>query len=194
MGREYTRGELDFRPVTGEEWPDLQQLFGPGGADSGCWCMWWRQTRAEFERLHGEPNRAAMQGIIRSGEVPGILAYHDGRPVGWCSVAPRERFPSLDRSPNLKRVDSEPVWSIVCFFIPRGQRRRGLSGHLIRAAVEHARAHGATAVEAYPVDPRFSAGRPGSAFTGLLHSFLEAGFREVARRSPRRPILRWRPQ
>ena len=191
MGAAYPRAELDFRPVTVGEWPDMQRLFGPNGADSGCWCMWWRQTREEFQRLHGEPNRAAMQRIIRSGEVPGILAYHEGRPVGWCSVAPRERFPSLERSPNLKRVDGEAVWSIVCFYIPREQRRRGLSGHLLRAAVEYACEHGARTVEAYPVDPRFSADRPGAAFTGLLDVFLEAGFGEVARRSPRRPIVRW---
>jgi GNAT superfamily N-acetyltransferase len=187
--------ELDFRPVTLKQWPDMQKLFGPNGADSGCWCMWWRQTREEFDRLHGEPNRRSMEALIRGGEVPGILAYHEGRPVGWCSVAPRERFPVLDRSPNLKAVDGEPVWSIVCFFIPRQHRRRGLSGHLIRAAVRYALSKGAPAVEAYPIDPRHSASsasRPGAAFTGQLDTFLRAGFTEVARRSPRRPILRFR--
>jgi GNAT superfamily N-acetyltransferase len=182
--------ELEFRPVTLKQWPDLQELFGPNGADSGCWCMWWRQTRAEFARRHGEPNRRSMEGLLRRGEVPGILAYHEHRPVGWCSVAPRERFPSLDRSPNLKPVDGEKVWSIVCFFIPRQNRRRGLCGHLIRAAVQYARSRGAAIVEAYPVDPRRSASRPAAAFTGLLDAFLAAGFREVARRSPQRPILR----
>jgi GNAT superfamily N-acetyltransferase len=181
---------LEFRPVTRKQWPDLQELFGPNGADGGCWCMWWRQTREAFQRLHGEPNRKSMEALIQGGEVPGILAYHQGRPVGWCSVAPRERFPSLDRSPNLKPVDGQPVWSIVCFFIPRQHRRRGLSGHLIRAAVEYARARGALTLEAYPLDPRYSAARPGASFTGLLDTFLRAGFREVARRSPRRPILR----
>lgn len=185
--------DLDFKPVTGRQWPDLQKLFGPNGADSGCWCMWWRQTREEFKRCHGEPNRRAMEGLIRAGEVPGILAYHEEQPVGWCSVAPRERFPALDRSPNLKPVDGERVWSITCFSIPRQHRRRGLSGHLIRAAVEYALSRGAPAVEAYPVDPRHSSSRPATAFTGLVDTFLAAGFREVARRSPRRPILRWRP-
>jgi GNAT superfamily N-acetyltransferase len=189
--------ELDFQPVSWERWPDLQELFGANGADSGCWCMWWRQTRQEFDRLHGEPNRRAMEALIRGGEVPGILAYHrqTGRPVGWCAVAPRERFPVLERSPNLKAVDGEPVWSITCFFIPRQHRRRGLSGHLVRAAVQYALAQGAPAVEAYPLDPRHSASassRPGAAFTGLAATFLQAGFREVARRSPARPILRYR--
>ncbi len=190
----FANADLDFRPVTLKQWPDLQKLFGPNGADSGCWCMWWRQTREQFQQLHGEPNRKSMEKLLRSGEVPGILAYHEGRPVGWCSVAPRRCFPALDRSPNLKAVDTEPVWSIVCFFIPRQNRRRGLSGHLIRAAVQYARSRGAPAVEAYPIDPRHSADRPGAAFTGLLDAFLRAGFTEVARRSPRRPILRFRPE
>ncbi len=188
--KDFDFADLEFRPVTMERWSDMQDLFGPNGADSGCWCMWWRQTREQFSRLHGEPNRKSMEALIRGGEVPGILAYHEGRAVGWCSVAPRERFPSLDRSPNLKPVDGKPVWSIVCFFIPRQHRRRGLFGHLIRAAVEYARAGGALTLEAYPLDPDHSAGRPGAAFTGLLETFLRAGFREVARRSPRRPIVR----
>jgi guanylate cyclase len=140
-------------------------------------------TREQFDRLHGEPNRRALEALIRSGEVPGILAYHQGRPVGWCSVAPRERCPVLDRSPNLKAVDGEPVWSIVCFFIPRQHRRRGLSGHLIRAAVRYALSKGAPAVEAYPLDPRHSAGRPGAAFTGQLDTF----FRPASRKWPSAP-------
>ncbi len=187
----FAYAELDFQPVTWKQWPDMQKLFGANGADSGCWCMWWRQTRQDFDRLHGEPNRRSMEALIRGGEVPGILAYRQGQPVGWCAVAPRERFPVLDRSPNLKPVDGEPVWSIVCFFIPRQHRRRGLSGHLVRAAVQYARSRGAPAVEAYPLDPRHSASRPGAAFTGRLDTFLAAGFREVARRSPLRPILRF---
>ena len=169
----FANAELEFQPVTLGQWPDLQKLFGPNGADSGCWCMWWRQTREQFQRLHGEPNRKSMERLLRGGEVPGILAYHEGRPVGWCSVAPRRCFPALDRSPNLKavddEVDDEAVWSIVC-------------------------SRGAAAVEAYPIDPRHSADRPGAAFTGQLDTFLRAGFTEVARRSPRRPILRWRPE
>lgn len=182
--------DLVFKPVTLAEWEDLQRLFGPNGADGGCWCMWWRIKRAEFERNHGEANRKAMEAIIRSGEVPGLLAYHQGEPVGWCSIAPREAFPVLDRSPVLKRVDDQPVWSIVCFYIARTRRRQGLTGLLIEAALNYARENGAKIVESYPVDPETGKVTPEYAFTGLIGTFRKAGFKEVARRSNRRAILR----
>jgi GNAT superfamily N-acetyltransferase len=182
--------ELQFRPVTPAQWPDLQALFGPSGADGGCWCMWWRITRAEFTRGVGESNRRAMQAIIEGDEVPGLLAYQEGRPVGWVSVAPRERFPVLDRSRTLRRVDDQPVWSIVCFFVDRGARRTGLCGRLIEAAAAYARRNGARLLEAYPVDPDHPTVRGDQAFTGLLPTFLKAGFRVAARRSARRVIVR----
>jgi GNAT superfamily N-acetyltransferase len=185
-----TKDHLVFKPVTMSEWEDLQQLFGPNGADGGCWCMWWRIKRSEFDRNHGEQNRLAMEAIIRSGEVPGILAYLEGEPIGWCSVAPREAFPVLDRSPVLKRVDDQPVWSIVCFYVAREHRRSGLTPLLIEAAIDYARSRGADIIEAYPVDPQTSAVNPGEAFTGLISTFLKAGFEEVARRSKRRAVLR----
>jgi GNAT superfamily N-acetyltransferase len=186
----FTKGQLVFKPVTMREWPDLQKLFGPNGADGGCWCMWWRIKRSEFDRNHGEPNRRAMEAIIRSGEVPGLLAYLESEPIGWCSVAPREAFPVLDRSWVLKRVDDQPVWSIVCFYVARKYRRCGLNRLLIEAAVDYARSRGASIVEAYPVDPETSPVNPGEAFTGLIATFREAGFKEVARRSKRRAVLR----
>jgi GNAT superfamily N-acetyltransferase len=182
---------LVFKPVTISEWPDMQRLFGPNGADGGCWCMWWRIKRSEFDHNHGEPNRRAMEAIIRSGEVPGLLAYLDTEPIGWCSVASREAFPVLDRSQVLKRVDDQPVWSIVCFYIAPDYRRSGLTRLLIEAAINYARSRGATIVEAYPVDPETSRVDPGQAFTGLIDTFRKAGFKEVARRSKRRAILRY---
>jgi GNAT superfamily N-acetyltransferase len=182
---------LVFKPVTIGQWPDLQKLFGPNGADGGCWCMWWRIKRSEFDRNRGEANRRAMEAIIRGGEVPGLLAYLEQEPIGWCSIAPREAFPVLDRSPVLKRVDDRPVWSIVCFYIAPDYRRSGLTRLLIQAAVDYAGSRGATTVEAYPVDPETSKVDPGMAFTGLIDTFRKAGFREVARRSKRRAILRY---
>ncbi|UCF96914.1 MAG: GNAT family N-acetyltransferase [Spirochaetaceae bacterium] len=187
-----TRDTLVFKPVTMTEWPDMQQLFGPNGADGGCWCMWWRIKRSEFDRNHGEANRGAMEAIIRSGEVPGLLAYLEDDPIGWCSVAPREVFPVLDRSPVLKRIDDQPVWSIVCFYIARRHRRCGLEGLLVEAALDYARSRGATIVEAYPVDRETRQFDPGSAFTGTIGTFQKLGFEEVARRSKRRAILRCR--
>ena len=89
---------LKFRPLTPETWRDFEKLFGKSGACGGCWCMWWRQTRREFDERHGEKNRRAMKHLVDSGEVPGVLAYADREVVGWCSVAPRESFSSLNRS------------------------------------------------------------------------------------------------
>jgi GNAT superfamily N-acetyltransferase len=186
-----TKDMLVFKPVTTTEWPDMQRLFGPNGADGGCWCMWWRIKRSEFDRMHGDENQRAMEAIIRSDEVPGLLAYLENEPIGWCSVAPREAFPVLDRSPVLKRVDDQPVWSIVCFYIAQHYRRSGLTRLLIDAALDYAQAQGANIVEAYPIDPETIKVDPGAAFTGLIGAFRKAGFKEVARRSKRRAVLRY---
>jgi GNAT superfamily N-acetyltransferase len=154
--------------------------------------MWWRIPRSEFERSKGSPNKRAMRRIVASGEVPGILAYHEGRPVGWCSIGPRERFPALERSRILARVDEKPVWSIVCFFVARPERRRGVSLRLLRASVDHARRNGARIVEGYPVEPRSERMADAFVWTGTAAAFRKAGFREVARRSETRPIMRRR--
>ena len=183
--------DLAFQPLTPERWGDLEDLFGSRGACGGCWCMWWRQTQAEFDRNKGEPNRRAMKRIVESGRVPGILAYDQGRPVGWCSVGPRESYPRLKRSRILKRIDNRPVWSAVCFFVARSHRRRGLATGLLRAAVEHAGRNGARIVEGYPVEPRKESAPDVFVYHGLASQFRRAGFREAARRSETRPIMRY---
>jgi GNAT superfamily N-acetyltransferase len=182
--------DLAFQPVSPERWNDLVELFGPHGAYGGCWCMWWRIKRSEFDRNHGQGNRRALKRIVDSGTVPGILAYLEGKPIGWCSVAPREQLPVLDRSPVLKRLDDRAVWSIVCFFVARPFRCQGLSSLLIRGAIEYARQKGATIVEAYPVDRESSRNTSLDAFTGFARTFQALGFQEVLRRSASRPMLR----
>ena len=185
-----SRHNLEFHPVTPDRWPDLEKLFGERGASSGCWCMWWRLKRAEFEKQVGEKNRQALKAIVDSGEVPGLLAYADGQPAAWCSVAPRENFSALERSRTLKRVDDEPVWSIVCFFVAKPYRHQGLMAELLKAAVSYARDHGARIVEAYPVEPETRLS--GSAgYMGLTPVFRKAGFAEVLRRSEKHPIMRY---
>ncbi|MFN2431656.1 MAG: GNAT family N-acetyltransferase [Gemmatimonadota bacterium] len=145
---------LEIHLATPERWRDFARLFGERGACGGCWCMWWRRPRSEFTRGKGDGNRRAMRRIFAAGEVPGLLAYAGGEPVGWCAVAPRERYPVLGRSRTLKPVDAEPVWSVVCFFVARPWRRSGVTVRLLDAAVEFAAERGATVVEGYPVDPR----------------------------------------
>src|SRR5579863_6763881 len=103
--------DLQVHPVTSERWQDLEKLFGKNGAYGGCGCIWWRVTRAEFAWQANEGNRQALKRIVGAGEVPGLLAYAGEQPIGWCSVAPREAFTSLERSRTLKRIDDQPVWS-----------------------------------------------------------------------------------
>lgn len=182
--------QLEFHPLTPDRWIDFERLFGPRGAYGGCWCMFWRLKRADFSRMQGDGNRTAMHDIVDSGEVPGILAYAAGQPVGWCSVAPRERFGSLNRSPVLKPIDDTPVWSIVCFFVAREYRGQGLAEALIQAAADYAWQQGSQVVEAYPVDPRGRDLAPVSSYMGLPGAFARAGFVEVARPSPARLIMR----
>lgn len=183
--------EFTVHPVTPHLWDDFETLFGERGAVGGCWCMWFRLKRSEFDAKKGEQNKRSMRVIVASGEIPGILAYDQGQPVGWCSVAPREAFPVLDRSWVLKRVDDQPVWSVVCFFIAKDYRQRGLSGILLRAALDYARQNGARIVEGYPVEPKDGSTPDVFAFTGLASTFLQAGFVEVARRSETRPLMRY---
>lgn len=183
--------ELDFHPVTPERWVDLEKLFGPRGAIGGCWCMWWRIKRAEFEKQQGDGNHETMCSIVDSGKVPGILAYSVGEPVAWCSIAPRGEFSVLDRSPVLKRVDHQPVWSIVCFFMAKDYRHQGLSAIMLQAAVEYASQHGARIVEGYPIEPKVDRTPDIYAFTGMASTFKKSGFQEVARRSEFRPIMRY---
>lgn len=181
--------ELSFHPLTPERWADLEHLFGPRGACAGCWCMWWRLARTEWKRGKGEGNRKAFRKLVRSGAEPGVLAYADGEPVGWCAIAPREQYPALTRSRILKPVDNRPVWSVTCFFIARRFRHQGLSTGLLKAAVDFASARGAKIVEGYPHDAK-KATADVFVYTGLVSAFRRAGFKEVARRSASRPIMR----
>ena len=181
---------LTFSPVTSANWHDLERLFSERGVQNGCWCMYWREPRHEFSHNYGEGNKKALKKITDSGAVPGILAYQDGVPVGWCSVAPRTEFGVLSRSPTLKPVDDQPVWSIVCFFVSKPVRHSGISQKLIQAAVVYAAEHGAKIVEAYPIEPEAKSIEY-ERYTGLTTTFQKAGFKEVLRRSDRRPIMRY---
>ena len=182
---------LEFYPLTRDRWADFEQLFGERGACGGCWCIWWRLRRSEFERQKGEGNRKAMKAIVDSGEVPGILAYAGNVPIGWCSVAPRPTFPVLNRSRILKKIDESPVWSIVCFFVDKNYRNKGLSVQLLQAAIEYVKKRGGTVLEGYPVEPKKDKMPAGFAWTGLASAFRKAGFLEVTRRSETRPMMRF---
>jgi GNAT superfamily N-acetyltransferase len=183
------RRDFTVRPLTPARWPDLEQLFGERGASSGCWCMWWRIAAKEWEHNAGAGNRAAFRRVVASGPAPGLLAYEGGAPVGWVAVAPRSAYPRLNRSPKLRAEDDTPVWAVTCFSIDRHARGSGVAGTLLAAAVEHARAAGAAAIEGYPIDPAGGTVTNAAASTGVLDMFRAAGFEEIERRGGR-PILR----
>ena len=185
------RLKLSFRPATAARWNDLENLFGERGACGGCWCMFWRLPRKQFDAGKGAGNKRALKRIVSAGREPGIIAYVDKEPVGWCALAPRQDYIALERSRILKPVDLQPVWSVSCLFIKKPYRRRGVSAQLLRAAIAFAAKHGAHIVEGYPIEPSMEKMPDPFLWHGIPSAFLKAGFHEVMRRSSSRPIMRF---
>jgi len=175
---------LRIRPLTPDLWPALEDLFGPRGACNGCWCMYWRIGSLYRKRAH-EINKAEFQTVVAKGPPPGLIAFEKELAVGWCQLTPRAALPWLNRSwPN---VDDAHVWSLSCFYVRKGFRRRGITAALIQAAVKLAESAGALALEAYPLDRSLS---PSASGTGFVSTFERAGFRVIAHRTPPRPVMR----
>jgi len=180
--------EIEVRPLSARTWNDFVELFGQDrGASGGCWCMFWRQPREEWKARTRNGNQRKIRRLVKPGNPPGLLAYRDGKPVGWVSIAPRDEFPRLNSSQNLRPVDRKKVWSVVCFYIRRGHRKSGVASALLSAAVESARQRGARIVEGYPVA---GTQESGDAWTGVPSMFTKVGFKEVERRHASRPIVR----
>ncbi len=177
-------------PLTAERWRDFTVLFGARGACAGCWCTWVRLRHAEFKSRSATARRALIRRVVTAGEPPGLLAYDGDTPVGWIALAPRAVFRRLESSRVLAPVDDADVWSVPCFFVARSHRGRGLTVALLRAACAYAASRGARILEGYPVDTRGAAQPAAFVYPGLPSAFAAAGFREVARRSPTRPIVR----
>jgi GNAT superfamily N-acetyltransferase len=177
---------FEAHPLSKERWPDLVELFDRPIVRT-CFCMFYRKTGTGTGV--GVQNRRGMKALVDRGIVPGLIGYRDGVPIAWVSLGPREGYPKLRRSPIMKPVDDQPVWSIVCFFVDRDARGQGLSERMLRAAVDYARSSGARLVEAYPVDDE-GRSHPDSMFFGAKSMYDRAGFREVARRKATRPVVR----
>jgi GNAT superfamily N-acetyltransferase len=153
--------------------------------------MWWRQSASEWQKSKGSDRKEALKRIVFQGKSPGILAYSNGEPIGWCSVAPREEFHRLERSRTLKRIDNQPVWSVVCFYVIRQFRGKGISTKLLEAAVKYAGKQGARIVEGYP--SRFKERMNDTiVYTGLSSAFLKVGFTDLGSPSKVRTIMRYK--
>jgi len=182
---------LDIHPLTRDRWDDLATLFDRPGDPKGCWCMYYRVRSRDFEGLWGAGARAAFREVVDEGPPPGLLAYRHGNPVGWCAVAPREAYRRILNSRVLKPLDdADGCWSIVCFYVLRGERRGGVAAALLEAAVAFAADQGAASVEGYPKDTEGAKRHANEMFAGSMSMFAAAGFTEAGRRSPTRPIMR----
>lgn len=180
---------IDVRPLAPRRWHDLVELFSrPGGSIvRGCWCMHYRKSGSDG--WTPAANKRAMKALVDGGTVPGLIGYRDGRPIAWMSLGPRSDYLRLARSPVMKPVDDRPVWSIVCSFVDAEERGRGVAEAMLRAAIDYAREQGATSLEAYPVD-KPEPSHPDFMWFGARRMYDRAGFKEVARRTPTRPVMR----
>lgn len=169
--------EHTIQKATAARWDDVTRVMGANGAYGGCWRSFWRLTNQEALVTSAEDNRAALQRLVCSDAPAGLLLYEDAEPAGWCSVAPHAAFPRLwhTKGITIERPDDASVWSVMCVYLTKGHRRRGLSSKLIDAAVAYASERGASIIEGYPVaDP--SQGKPSGLATGTIGMFARAGF------------------
>jgi len=188
--------KLTVVPLTPDRWPDLEAVFQSKACSIAgcCWCMEYRfsGSRGSFPpgMTRTRANRAGLKALVDAGNPPGLLGYRGKVPVGWVCIGPREEFAKLERSPVMKPVDAQPVWSIICFVVPADYRGQGVARALLEGAVAYAKQQGATWVEAYPVD-KPARSKDDTMWFGAKSMYDKAGFREVARRKPHRPVVRF---
>ena len=182
-------GLLTVRPLDAAGMDDARQIFGDCSYGRKCWCAYWYRPARDFKAGWGDGNAAWFADMVAGGDVPGLIAYDGSEPVAWVSVAPRERFDRLNRVASLQPVDDTPAWSINCFIVRKGWRRRGLMRDLIGHACAFIAERGGTVAEAYPMDANRKV-LADELFVGSAHAFRDCGFEEVARRLPSRPIMR----
>jgi GNAT superfamily N-acetyltransferase len=179
--------ELVVRELTPDLWPALEDLFETNGPVGRCWCMYWR-LGSRYRQRHPDANKESLRKLVEDGPPPGLLAFDDSVAVGWCQLTPRDALPWLENAWRLKRVDDAPVWSISCFYVRIGYRKKGVTTALIGAALKAAENAGVSALEAYPLYADLT---PSTSHTGYASTFERAGFVTVARNVPSRPIMRF---
>jgi ribosomal protein S18 acetylase RimI-like enzyme len=187
--------KISVAPLTPARWSDLEAVFKSKGCSvaRGCWCMAYRRSGPGEPLPSGvtraQANRAGLKALVDAGNPPGLIGYCANVPVGWVSVGPRQEYAKLARSPVMKPVDERPVWSVICFVVPSEYRGKGVARALLKGAVAFAKKQGATLIEAYPVD-KPARSNDDFMWFGAKSMYDKAGFKEVARRKPHRPIVR----
>jgi GNAT superfamily N-acetyltransferase len=192
-----TDGVVHVEPLTAERWDDAVVVFGTRGDAATCWCQFFRLGGSEWRASSTDEKRWALREQAARPLAPGLVAYLDGKPAGWVAVAPRPEYPRLARSralvsvAGIQKMADESVWSVTCFVVRVGFRRRGVAAALLQAAIAFARDHGAVLLEGYPVEVAPGARRASSElYHGTAATFAAAGFREVGRTSAARPVMR----
>jgi GNAT superfamily N-acetyltransferase len=165
-------------PATEDRYDDVTEIL-PTRGGWGCTCQYFRLSSGDYNRSTEEDRLAALRSQMAATPAPGMLAYDDGEPVGWCGFAPRTDYERLMRSRTIPVIDDVPVWSVVCFVVKAGHRRRGVTKALLAAVVDYARDHGAPALEAYPIDPGDQRVSTAFLYVGTVRTFEEAGFERV---------------
>ncbi|MDQ3158134.1 MAG: GNAT family N-acetyltransferase [Actinomycetota bacterium] len=188
---------LRIVPASETPWDDIVQVFGTRGDPAGCWCQYFKVSNKAWNTAGREKLEALLREQVSEGSTgPGLIAYADGEPAGWCAVEPRPRYPRILTSKIATSGRQEPdvdesVWAITCVVVKVGYRRRGICAALVSAAVEEARKGGARVIEGYPVD--LSGGAKASSaelYHGTVSVFGDAGFEVVARPTARRAVMR----
>ena len=186
--------KITIRPLTPDRWPDLEAVFEARGCSiaRGCWCMYYRESGRQDWPAGVTPRavrKERLRALASADPPPGLIGYRGKVPVGWVTLGPRSDYAKLQRSPVMKPVDDLPVWSIVCFVVPAQYRHQGVAAALLEGAVRCARRRGARILEAYPIDKSGPA-RDDGLWHGAMSMYGKAGFVEVARRRPERPVVR----
>jgi GNAT superfamily N-acetyltransferase len=186
---------IQVRPASADTWPDVERVMRTPGDPEKCWCLIFRVPREDWDARPVELNRDEMRALVEAGRRPGLVAYDDGVPVGWCSVAPLTDYVRLASSSYIaearpKGDDPTGRWAVVCFVAVPSARGAGLVETMLAAAVEHARSNGATGLEAIPLDvDNAEHVTADELYGGTLSAFEQAGFERLAQLGPERVLV-----
>jgi ribosomal protein S18 acetylase RimI-like enzyme len=185
---------LRIAPVSEVPWHDVRTVFGTRGDPARCWCQYFMLSNRDWnETSSAQKERMLCERIAQNRPAPGVLAYRDGEPVGWCAVEPRTDYRRILTSKvatgSVERPDDPRMWAVTCFVVRVGFRRQGVASALLDGAVAHARKHGARAIEGYPVDTAEKKASSAELYHGSLSLFLKGGFTMVSRPTPGRAVV-----